>query len=308
MQRTVTMTRPNQLWLICAIVTTLFWGLWGALLNLPAATGFPETLGYIVWSLTMIPPALVALWAIGWNLECDFRSILLGLAIGLLGAGGQLVLFKTVPAVAPPYLVFPFIALNPLVTILLAALISGERARLVGWVGIALALVAGVLLSYQTPTPEAKVAPMWAFYALVILLTWGAQGYLISLANRTMKAESIFFYMMLAALALAPVAWSMVDPTRPINWGWNGPGLSACIQLLNSIGALLLVYSYRYGKAMIVAPLTNAGAPVITAILSLLLLHVVPQAIPTVGIVLAIVATILMAIGEGSGTPAVKEI
>ncbi len=51
-------TRP---WLIYAIVTTVFWGVWGALIEIPEKAGFPATLGYSVWALTMIPPALIAL-------------------------------------------------------------------------------------------------------------------------------------------------------------------------------------------------------------------------------------------------------
>ena len=48
-------------WLLYAVITVLAWGLWGALIDTPARAGFPETLGYIVWSLTMIPPCLVAM-------------------------------------------------------------------------------------------------------------------------------------------------------------------------------------------------------------------------------------------------------
>lgn len=58
-------------WLIYAIVTTAFWGIWGALIELPQKSGFPATLGYVVWSLTMIPPALVVLKIINWKLELD---------------------------------------------------------------------------------------------------------------------------------------------------------------------------------------------------------------------------------------------
>ena len=40
-----------------ALVTTGFWGVWGAFAGRPAENGFPETLVYVVWALTMIPPA-----------------------------------------------------------------------------------------------------------------------------------------------------------------------------------------------------------------------------------------------------------
>ncbi|MGE5847989.1 MAG: EamA family transporter, partial [Ignavibacteria bacterium] len=96
-------------WLIYAMVTTAFWGIWGALIELPEKAGFPATLGYAVWALTMIPPALVALKIIGWKLELDKKSIILGCIIGLTGAGGQLILFQALRT-GPAYLVFPFIS------------------------------------------------------------------------------------------------------------------------------------------------------------------------------------------------------
>ncbi|MDD4109689.1 MAG: hypothetical protein PHH93_13315, partial [Prolixibacteraceae bacterium] len=73
-------------WLIFALTTTLFWGVWGALIEIPEKAGFPATLGYIVWSLTMIPCALVALSIIKWNLEYDKKSVFYGLLIGFTGA------------------------------------------------------------------------------------------------------------------------------------------------------------------------------------------------------------------------------
>jgi drug/metabolite transporter (DMT)-like permease len=70
------------------------------------------------------------------------------------------------------------------------------------------------------------------------------------------------------------------------------------IQVLNSIGALCLVYAFRYGKAIIVSPMTNAIAPVITVVISLALYRVVPHGVVLSGMVLALAAAFLMAIEE----------
>ena len=51
----------SNIWLVYAVITTLFWGVWGAFIEAPEKRGFPATLGYVVWSLTMIPCAVVAL-------------------------------------------------------------------------------------------------------------------------------------------------------------------------------------------------------------------------------------------------------
>lgn len=290
----------RRLGLLFAIVTTIAWGVWMTFLNKPADNGFPETMGYVAWSLTMIPPALVALWLANWRLETDAKSIVLGCLAGLLGAGGQLLLFQTIPSLAPGYLVYPFTAINPVVTIVLAAMISRERVHPLGWVGVVLALVAGVMLNSSSPEEGAIINPVWIVYAIGILMAWGLQGYVISIANRTMKAESIFFYMAIASLALAPVAWAMTPATQSVNWGFDGFGLSLAIQSLNAVGALLLVYAYRYGKAMIVAPLTNAGAPALQFLLALAMSFGTMKLSPIIitGIVLAIVATVMMGIEE----------
>ncbi|HVJ38350.1 MAG TPA: EamA family transporter, partial [Stenotrophomonas sp.] len=108
------------------------------------------------------------------------------------------------------------------------------------------------------------------------------------------NADSIFFYMTVGALVLVPVAWSMTDWQQPINTGLDGPWMTAAIQILNAIGALALVYAFRYGKAIVVAPLTNAGAPLVTAALSLLFAGVVPGPLKIVGLLLALVASLLL--------------
>ncbi|NIT58037.1 MAG: EamA family transporter, partial [Aliifodinibius sp.] len=275
--------------------TTTFWGVWGALIEIPEKAGFPATLGYSVWALTMIPPALVTLKIINWKLEYDRRSVLLGLVIGFTGAGGQLILFEAL-RIGPAYLVFPIISLSPVVTILLSYWFLNERASARGWVGIVLALIAIPLLSYQPPENGGAVSALWIPLALLVFFAWGFQAFVMKFANERMKAESIFFYMMLTGILLIPIALVMTDFSQSINWGFNGPYLAAMIQILNAVGALCLVYAFRYGKAIIVSPLTNAGAPVITIIISLIIYMVIPHPIIVTGMSVAIIAAFLMAI------------
>lgn len=284
----------GRLWLGYALITMVFWGFWGAFTGIPAEYGFPQTLIYCVWALTMIPPAVVALKLVDWQLEYDRRSIVLGSIIGFLGAGGQMVLFHAV-ANGPAYLIFPVISLSPVITIVLSYLLLRERTGWMGAVGILLALVALPMFDYSGEAADAEYGGPWFMYALIVLFAWGLQAYFMKLSNETMKAESIFFYMMVTGLLLMPVAWAMTDFSEPVNWGASGPWLSAVIQVLNAIGALCLVYAFRYGKAMVVSPMTNAGAPLMTALITLALLGAVPSPVKTAGIALALVAAFLLA-------------
>ena len=280
-------------WLVHALVTTLLWGVWGALAGLPGEHGVPETINYVVWALTMIPPAAFVLLRGGRPLQRDPRSLALGLAIGLLGAGGQLILFYAV-RIGPPYLIFPIISLSPAITIALSLALLKERTGLLGTLGIAFALLALPLFDFR---PDgASGYGLWFLLSLGVLAAWGLQAYVIKLANYTMDAASIFFYMMLSGLLLVPVALAMTDSGQPVNTGLDGIGLAAVIQVLNSIGALTLVFAFRYGKAIIVSPLVNAGAPLLTAMLSMVLLGVVPGYMKIAGIALALTAALLLAL------------
>jgi uncharacterized membrane protein len=282
-------------WLIYALITTGFWGVWGAFAEFPTRHGFPETLVYVVWALTMIPPALYAMQRVGWRVQRDSKSMLLGASIGFTGAGGQMLLFHAVHT-GPTYLIFPIIALSPVVTIALSMVFLKERVTRMGGLGVLLALVALPLFNYSPGGEAGPQGVSWFVYALIILLAWGVQGYFMKLANATMDAENIFLYMTLTSLLLVPLALWMTDFSVPINYGWQGPGLAAVTQILNAIGALTLVYAFRYGRALVVAPLANAGAPMITAIVSMIVLSVMPNMITIVAVVLAFLAATLLAI------------
>jgi uncharacterized membrane protein len=139
------MTKTPKLWLVYALITTIFWGVWGAFIEIPEKAGFPATLGYVVWSFTMIPCALVALKIIHWKPETDKRSVFLGMLVGLLGAGGQLILFQVLRE-GPAYVVFPLISLFPVLTITLSVIFLKEKTNKRHWIGIVLALIAAVFL------------------------------------------------------------------------------------------------------------------------------------------------------------------
>jgi len=299
---TLTAAAPRRPWLGFALATVALWGVWGALSPLSAEHGFPDTLVYGVWALTMIPPALYILWRRGWQLERSPRAIAYGMTIGLLGAGGQMLLFHTL-TVGPAYFVFPIISLSPVVTIALSFLLLRERTGWMGSAGIVLALVALPMLDLSFGR-GAGSGLGWFLQSLLIMLAWGLQAYFMRLANDTVRAESIFFYMTVGALLLVPVALAMTDWSQPVNTGLDGPWMTAGIQVLNAIGALTLVYAFRHGKAIVVAPLTNAGAPLVTAVLSLIFASVVPGPLKMVGLVLALIASLLLVLEPEREPPA----
>jgi drug/metabolite transporter (DMT)-like permease len=284
----------NGTWLRYAFLTTFMWGVWGAFTSLPSEHGFPDTLTYVVWALTMVAPAVWALRRGDGGLQRDRRSVLLGLAIGLLGAGGQMLLFRAV-TIGPTYLIFPVVSLSPVITIVLSLVLLGERTGKLGVAGIILAVISLPLFDYS-PDGGTHQLGGWFLLALGVMVAWGLQAYAIKLANATMTAESIFVYMMLSSLLFIPVAFALTDFSRPISLGLSGPWLAAAIQILNAVGALMLVYAFRHGKAIVVSPLVNAGAPLLTALISLMLAGALPGPYKLTGIVLALSGALLLSL------------
>nr|WP_295924977.1 DMT family transporter [uncultured Dyadobacter sp.] len=280
-------------WIFYTAITTLFWGVWGAFIEIPEKAGFPATLGYCVWALTMVPCALVALKASQWKLDHDKRSVMIGCTVGLLGALGQLILFQALRT-GPAYMVFPIISLFPVITVFLSAVFLKENTSRKHWWGIGLALTAILCLSYQPPNQNNFTGYLWLLLSFIVFAMWGVQAFAMKFGNDTMSAESIFFYMTAMALAFIPAAMLMTDTSKAINWGFKGPYLAAIIQIFNAIGALTLVYALRHGKAIIVVPIT-ALAPVLTIIISLLLYSVMPHGVVLLGMGLAVAAIYILA-------------
>ena len=279
----------NKLWLLFILITVVTWGVWGAFSGYQISNGIPDTVVYIAWALSMIPCAIAALVVNKGKLTFNWRGIGLGAIVGLLGAGGQLVLFKAL-TLGPSYIIYPFISMAPVIVITLASIFLKEKANKWQIAGIIVALAAILLLSLETGNEGGAVSGwLWIVLAVLVLLAWGVQGFFMKFANESMDAESLFVYMTIFALVLAPVAYFMTPEaaeffTREAVAGtfWSSFG----IQILNSIGALTLVYAYRYGKAVVVSPMEGL-APMVTVLISLVILHVIPNPLQIAGLVCA---------------------
>jgi uncharacterized membrane protein len=285
---------------VYALATPVLWGVWGALTEYPEkliSPPFPATLGYAVWSLTMIPVSLFVLIRNQWKINHSQRSALYGCAVGLSGATGQLLLFWALTR-GPAYIIFPIICLSPAVTIILSTTLLRERARGLAATGIVLSMPAMFLLALQEPSGGPVQGRLWIVLAVLIFLLWGTQAYFIKAAGDAVSPDDLFLYMTLTGLALSPIALWMTDFSIPINRGLMGAPLTFGIQSLNAWGCLLFVFAVRYGKSIIVVPIVNGFFPVVTIVLSLMLYHTLPTRLNLAGMLLALVAIVLMAFDE----------
>ncbi|MDO9378085.1 MAG: DMT family transporter [Nocardioidaceae bacterium] len=291
------MTRSRS-WIPYAGLLVLFWGVWGAFSGEPTARyGYPDEMVYVIWAFTMLIPCWFALRG---GVRIDRRPVAMryGLLVGLTGAGGQLILFKAL-TIGPAYLIFPLISISPAITVLMAVAILRERIPRLAVVGVVTALVAIVLFSISGDGGNAD-AGLWLPLALVVAVAWGVQAYFMKKAATVgVNDGTTFMWMTVSGLVLVPVAIIMMGGI-PTDAPWQAPALTVGTQLLNAVGALFLVMALSRGKASIVAPSTNALAPVLTIVLSLIAYQTLPSAFAAIGIVLAIAGSTLMVYADES--------
>lgn len=272
-------------WIPYAAAMIGFSGVWGAFSNLPTQRyGYPAEMVYAVWAVSMVIPTGIVLR----GAEIDRRPLAAGygLAIGLTGAGGQLLLLRAL-ALGPAYLIFPIVALSPAITVILAVVLLRERIHPTATVGVLMTLVAAVLLGYSPGSPASPTGG-WMPLVGLVTLAWGVQALLLRKAALVGIGDvTSFAYMTLCGLLLVPIALYMTGDSQ-LGYPWQAPVLAGGTQLLNATAALFMVMTLSRGKAALVVPVTSALSPVLTTVLSLVAYQHVPSAVVALGILLAV--------------------
>ena len=138
-------------WLAASMITVLLWGIVGLLQKMGSNHGTSNSL--FVWTTVGYALLLPFLFFDSRLLSLPTRSIVVGVVCGITNALGAWALYTALERGARASVAVPLTALNPLVTLILALIILGERLTAMQTAGVVLALVAGVLLSYES---EAK--------------------------------------------------------------------------------------------------------------------------------------------------------
>ena len=140
-------------WLWMALITVVLWGVVGLLQKV--ATTHISADAVLIWDrigFVLVLPFLL----IGLNLHIlGPKDMLIGTAAGIINSLGALYLYKSLQSGAKASTAVPLTALYPLITVVLAVAFLGERLDRRHWFGVALALVASVLMSIESP-PEKR--------------------------------------------------------------------------------------------------------------------------------------------------------
>jgi bacterial/archaeal transporter family protein len=135
-------------WVFYACVATLCWGVVGLLQKL--GTNRISSRSLLVWLVVGFAAMLPLLWRDGALTGLGWRVSLVGLLGGAANGFGSWALFEALEQGAKASVAVPLTALYPLVTIVLARIFLAETLTFRQWVGIALAVAGGVMLSYET--------------------------------------------------------------------------------------------------------------------------------------------------------------
>lgn len=132
-------------WLAYALLSFACWGVWGALTKFASVSMTPAQIQSL-FTIGMLPLAGLAVWQLGGRVETDRRGASYGVLNGVFAGAGMLA-YNAAIATGPASIVAPATALFPLITVVLAMAVLGERINRVQAVGITLALCAFFLLA-----------------------------------------------------------------------------------------------------------------------------------------------------------------
>ena len=134
-------------WILYSCVVIVLWGVVGLFQKLGASRISARSL--LVWltvGYVLLVPILLLRTQIG---GLSWRTIMIGTLGGFTNGLGAWYLFASLEAGAKASIAVPLTALNPLVTIALALPFLGERLTVLQCGGVAAAIIAGAMLSYE---------------------------------------------------------------------------------------------------------------------------------------------------------------
>jgi transporter family protein len=132
-------------WLIFAASCVGLWGVWGFIAKLTTARGVHPLALSAISSVTGAILTWVVLYFVQPPLERAAPNLTLALITGMCGSLGAIAFFFALGH-GRASIVVPLSSLYPAITILLSLIFLGERPSVTQGIGIALALIASVLL------------------------------------------------------------------------------------------------------------------------------------------------------------------
>jgi transporter family protein len=133
----------------------------------------------------------------------------------------------------------------------------------------------------------------WVILCIVTIISWGLVGFFDKLALSHLHWTEIYVVSNLAILAASLLIYISQKPS--ISVGSAGFNYAMIAGIMMALSTIAFYVALQTGKAVIVIPLTSLY-PVVTIVLSYLILHEQISLTKGVGITLAVVALVLIAL------------
>ena len=137
-------------WVVYASVAIVLWGVNGLFMKL--GTNRVSARSMVIWVTAGFVALLPFLWTTTTLSNLSTRVIFVGLIAGTVNGLGNWAVFACLEKGAKASVAIPLTALYPLCTVALATAFLKERPTALQWIGIALAVAGGAMLSYE-PAP-----------------------------------------------------------------------------------------------------------------------------------------------------------
>jgi len=131
----------------------------------------------------------------------------------------------------------------------------------------------------------------WLMFSIITIICWGLWGFFTKLASAYLNWHQIFLVTNTISFAVSLLIFIVLKPS--INVSSSGFNYALIAGLMGSLALISFNVAIKEGKAIIVVPLT-ALYPVVTAVLSYLILHEEITLTKGLGITLALVAIVLV--------------
>lgn len=141
-----------------SLIAVVLWGIVGLLQKV--TTNYITADGVLIWDRVGYLCLLPWLFATTSLNNLGPRDLLIGTLAGIANTLGAWFLYASLESGAKASIAVPLTSLYPLLTVLMAMGFLGEKVRPLQWFGIALALIAGILMTLETPAgSRTKDAP-----------------------------------------------------------------------------------------------------------------------------------------------------
>jgi transporter family protein len=137
-------------WMVYASVAIVLWGANGLLMKL--GTNRVSARSMVIWVTAGFLVLLPFMWISTKLAGLSSGIIFVGLIAGAVNGLGNWAVFACLEKGAKASVAIPLTALYPLCTVALATAFLKERPTVLQWIGIALAVAGGAMLSYE-PAP-----------------------------------------------------------------------------------------------------------------------------------------------------------